>query len=443
MSYARVKRAHRKSRLGCLTCKQRRVKCDETKPQCINCGSRQIACVYANDARAAAPGPDPSSSSPRASHGETSRSSENDTWLNQQPRGFPKLLNRSPLRRSGSSTPSPRPAVHDTEITRHYLEVTAHTLSESSARVEQHWIWHVFVPSLAYTCPTIREGMLTLGAMSLHFSASTRDPLQPRHSGYLTTATTHGEAFVARSRSQLIRLDPGDVDSNTASARLLCVLAFAFLRQYRRYGIDTQEERAWRWLHLLRGVRIVHTSLLKLDQEVNSNIKQDMMPDLFPCTRACSAGPIRSSKGKVMLAYIQQTHAQGFEMLYAALYDGTLNFAEDANPGALAAIRCLERITEHVCRWDEMSSLFRAVCEWPGNLAEDFVRQLTQCHVPALIIYAHWLMLVTLAEDLWWVGDMGAAGIRAVAKLVAGTDGTLLELLQQPLQLLALEDAGQ
>ena len=41
------KRPHRKSRKGCLTCKTRKVKCDEIRPICRNCRLRNQQCVYA------------------------------------------------------------------------------------------------------------------------------------------------------------------------------------------------------------------------------------------------------------------------------------------------------------------------------------------------------------------------------------------------------------
>lgn len=35
----------KKSRAGCITCKTKRLKCDETKPTCTNCVSRKVACA--------------------------------------------------------------------------------------------------------------------------------------------------------------------------------------------------------------------------------------------------------------------------------------------------------------------------------------------------------------------------------------------------------------
>ncbi|PLB48593.1 putative C6 transcription factor, partial [Aspergillus steynii IBT 23096] len=42
----RHRRSHRKSRTGCRTCKGRRVKCDETRPQCRRCQTYGITCDF-------------------------------------------------------------------------------------------------------------------------------------------------------------------------------------------------------------------------------------------------------------------------------------------------------------------------------------------------------------------------------------------------------------
>lgn len=37
---------HNKSKFGCDNCKRRRVKCDETKPECQKCQNMGLTCVY-------------------------------------------------------------------------------------------------------------------------------------------------------------------------------------------------------------------------------------------------------------------------------------------------------------------------------------------------------------------------------------------------------------
>ncbi|TEA10386.1 Sterol uptake control protein 2 [Colletotrichum sidae] len=45
-SRMRQRTPHRKSRFGCKECKQRHVKCDETRPSCINCSTALRRCSY-------------------------------------------------------------------------------------------------------------------------------------------------------------------------------------------------------------------------------------------------------------------------------------------------------------------------------------------------------------------------------------------------------------
>ncbi|KIY70278.1 hypothetical protein CYLTODRAFT_488208 [Cylindrobasidium torrendii FP15055 ss-10] len=42
----RIVRQHRKTRTGCLTCRKRRIKCDEASPICLNCDKREVECVW-------------------------------------------------------------------------------------------------------------------------------------------------------------------------------------------------------------------------------------------------------------------------------------------------------------------------------------------------------------------------------------------------------------
>ncbi|PLB54468.1 putative C6 transcription factor [Aspergillus steynii IBT 23096] len=49
------RRPHKKSRAGCITCKKRRVKCDERKPLCHRCEVRGVECNYAPDSDKSSP----------------------------------------------------------------------------------------------------------------------------------------------------------------------------------------------------------------------------------------------------------------------------------------------------------------------------------------------------------------------------------------------------
>ena len=54
------RKGHTKSRKGCLTCKRRRVKCQETLPECGNCQRLGLTCQYPNVTRTLTVTPSPS-----------------------------------------------------------------------------------------------------------------------------------------------------------------------------------------------------------------------------------------------------------------------------------------------------------------------------------------------------------------------------------------------
>ncbi|KAF7557965.1 hypothetical protein G7Z17_g244 [Cylindrodendrum hubeiense] len=58
-----ARRTHRKSRLGCAECKKRHIKCDESRPVCVNCSSTERKCSFIH-LEATVPLPSPAPSSP-------------------------------------------------------------------------------------------------------------------------------------------------------------------------------------------------------------------------------------------------------------------------------------------------------------------------------------------------------------------------------------------
>ncbi|CAG9939862.1 unnamed protein product [Clonostachys rosea f. rosea IK726] len=64
-----IRRSHTKSRRGCIICKQRKVKCDETRPRCRRCAYGDRPCSYQHDIRegeatSSKPATTPTSTSP-------------------------------------------------------------------------------------------------------------------------------------------------------------------------------------------------------------------------------------------------------------------------------------------------------------------------------------------------------------------------------------------
>lgn len=319
-------------------------------------------------------------------------------------------------------------ADRETELAQTYLEHVAPSFSRSCTHVEQTWPWQVYIPAQALVSSTIRHGLLTSAAFYLYFreqeESNVPDP------NILELATSHVNAFIQQSRAQLHQLDPQQANANVAATRLLCVLALAFYRQERAHGEN--EEMSWTWVHLLRGVKIIHDSLLQSGQAMHPKILQDMT------MRPPSAHSAESSRSSEVMLYISRTRSARFATLRFANSQGWLGL-DDTNSNVLStAIDKLSDITELVCA-GRYASLFRIIISWIANLDTTVVQMMTDAHPGVLAIYTHWLMLLTLAEDLWWIGDMGRAGIRNVLHVTRGSANDLVPVLSWPREILLVK----
>lgn len=91
----RMRRYHSKSRNGCQGCKETHIKCDESKPKCQNCLSRNRVCVY----------PEPSLLKTRKS------SASKDSFKKSSSTTIRKKSSQELDKLSSSSSPSPSPTI--------------------------------------------------------------------------------------------------------------------------------------------------------------------------------------------------------------------------------------------------------------------------------------------------------------------------------------------
>ncbi|KAJ6098630.1 hypothetical protein N7467_000165 [Penicillium canescens] len=215
-----LRRPHRKSRHGCVECKRRRVKCDETRPSCSNCAKRHAECEY--------------------------ESSSSLLWANEE-----ASRSRASGHLSGNaSLSSPTLNFHDLELMMQWCNTTYHTLSRDE-RTDP--VWRNIVPEEALSHPFLMHGILAVSA--LHLARTGPDP--SHRASYLNLAVAHQNQALALFRELL-----GDVNENNAKA----VFAFAGIVVVYTFGFphtpDAQDAWAcvddlYQVLILTRGVQQV------------------------------------------------------------------------------------------------------------------------------------------------------------------------------------------
>ena len=328
--------------------------------------------------------------------------------------------------------------IRDTELAKHYLTHTVQTFTDGGMCEDQSDMWRTLIPAVALACPVVYRGMLTLAAICLHHESS------PDHSGehclgYLETAEAHGKIFVKESRQKLQDFQEGlntkDQDSILASlacSRLLCVLGFAFFRAHRQNGTTLADPAAWTWLHLLRGVKTSYVAVVEACRPGDEIFMRDMTLQLRHHRLTPWMGVGCKSP---YFPYIQQSRRGFIEALRSTLHRGWSSLGDQKTENLGAAIDLLYQVTEQICS-QQFQSLFRTICTWPADVPSGFIDMLVGGSPPALAVYAHWLMLMVLVEDLWWVADIGRAGIRDIIAMCSDADCGVRSLLIWPEQML-------
>ncbi|KAL4919709.1 hypothetical protein BDW62DRAFT_199719 [Aspergillus aurantiobrunneus] len=140
----RVKRPHTKSRRGCYNCKNRRVKCQETKPACANCIHKDLDCLYPTEVR---------------ERGQVVADRTNGETQEQ--------LTSTPLKDGGSSPAiSPSSQISTTPFTGDDLRFWHHFLVDARPYLPfgNEATWLSTIPALAHDCPHLLYAILSLGA---------------------------------------------------------------------------------------------------------------------------------------------------------------------------------------------------------------------------------------------------------------------------------------
>ncbi|KAG7451703.1 uncharacterized protein BT62DRAFT_990182 [Guyanagaster necrorhizus] len=175
-------RPHRKTRSGCKTCKQRRVKCDEGLPICQNCTRRGLECAWSNTGPSIA-----------LMRGELSSSNDGSllTW--------------------GSTNP------FILELMHHYSTSASFSLSSDP---DASRVWSINVPKMAFDPQNhcLLHAILAFSALHIHHA----DPTSPPR--YAAAAHT----FYQQAKIDIDSGKEGTADINAALIALSLVARYEF-----------------------------------------------------------------------------------------------------------------------------------------------------------------------------------------------------------------------
>ncbi|KAK2623857.1 hypothetical protein QTJ16_007038 [Diplocarpon rosae] len=175
-----TRRPHRKTKTGCLVCKKRKIKCDETHPECDNCIKHSLSCEYAPAKANIIP-----SSGYIASNG-------------------PHDLN-----------------MVDLELLHHFSVATAFTLHRDPAIRR---IWSITVPQLGFNHDFVMHGILALAALHMGYCRPERKDFCAAH------AILHHKSGLAKATPALRAFDEENGSAMYLFSALTCIFAYTTLK---------------------------------------------------------------------------------------------------------------------------------------------------------------------------------------------------------------------
>ncbi|KAI5456943.1 hypothetical protein BGZ63DRAFT_475229 [Mariannaea sp. PMI_226] len=392
------RRAHKKSRFGCQTCKRRKIKCDEVKPQCGNCCRFDVPCDFS-------PIPPQSIQSTQAT----------TTLDKRSPRGRPRSnwASWAEQIRLSSTASDPGPCacspkqldIAGFELFHHFITNTAQTLEDDLK------FWSEGVPQLGFQYPCILNLILAL--------------LRPYDAArYLKLA----DAYVTIALQTVTEFLKNLTYENSAPLYVTAVLiCFTALVKGPTLGhlLLVAEHGQVPWVPLLGGVKLVITSmgwsaifsgvLAKYKPEPEKERKEP------PKLSIVDVEDWRSSLNDVsdvLAVLVEEQVRTAYEhevQVLLSCFESTFGRGQDAQKGTTGQMQ--------------------VVMAWVYQLNDVFLTQLDKKDPVALIILGHFCVLLSTIERYWFIEHWA----RHTMQEILGISESCGKWLSWPIQYLGRE----
>ncbi|KAB8227772.1 Zn(II)2Cys6 transcription factor domain-containing protein [Aspergillus alliaceus] len=387
-----ARRSHRKSRAGCVKCKQRRVKCDETKPHCLRCQKHGVDCSYdagqANAARSKSVVSYFIDKVPSLTEQESAALSMSLIAVSAK---IDELLQIKS--QSGRLSDRVR-ALH------HFHEAT--TPSISSERSQN--VMRGKMIRLAFDSPFLMHSII--GAATSHLRR-----IYPEDPSYTMVEAYHWQRAIKQYSEEIsTSVGPHNMDPLYSACLLMTIHSFG-LEEYnpRSSFVFSDDPDALNWLMLQSGLR----HLLELT-----------VPWL---TQSIWWGVFKQSREGNPL---YDDHRPGRVGLHPGLAD--ICGIDDTTTEETNPYHWPLRMLTPLLSLERNSKTFTQYTNFMGRLLPDFYEQLLKKDPPALIILSWWLSLV-LAVDVWWMETRAKSECVAICMyLEESRDPRILRLLEFP-----------
>ncbi|CAG8375199.1 unnamed protein product [Penicillium salamii] len=366
-----TRRSHNKSRHGCSSCKQRRVKCDEQRPTCGHCTQRQTECVYT----AAGPYFFAGKQSRRA------RAADLSCTSNHSPQWEASLNHLQPAEEPTNS------ASLDMEQLELVFQWIQHTHKSLARNEETRKVWERVVLEEGLKAPFLMHGILALSA--LHLSC-TRENEQSR---WLGVAISHKNVALSLFSEQLSNINQSNAKAMMGFAGLVVMFG---LGSALTPGTETGPSLGAliEIFTLSRGVQTV------VNEEFRFLLESNFAP-LFQATPPDVSTPDHVVDAFDHLIELNNRLDQDLDHHDSKCYEQSINLLRN-----LAAFTLAEPTT------------MTLVGGWAIRVSPEFLDALS-CRDPfALVILAHFCGFLNMAHENWCIGPWGSLVLDEICQLL-------------------------
>ncbi|RDW83556.1 Zn(II)2Cys6 transcription factor domain-containing protein [Aspergillus mulundensis] len=412
---------HHKSRYGCLPCKQRRIKCDEVKPICGNCVQRGIDCPLRYFGR------------PTSQRLSALRRPSNPST--------PPLLGWIPtlISATGTNHSFCRRNTRDLELYCHFQVHTAGSFSHLP-RIER--LWREGLPQLAASFPFIGHGLLSLAY--IHLASLSRTPSRT----LLAESAFHVNQALPEYLEALKNITEENAGALFGFAMFVSLWTMANVSE--ECGALLQEARnlPYKRIEAVKGLAMNAARLAHAQKHIfsifwryqrwisNSLLYPAIQRYSAPMLGEPSTSWIRIEDGRLAtLSRLWEenpgmplTHSQALSAALGTLRE-TFSMVTQLTVPAPASHEHgrvespgvdLTEIHQRLSsgRLDDVPSVFT----WFIRLTPDFGRLMEQGNVYAMVVLAHYAILLDRAcHDRWWIHELPHRLV-AMAELALGPD---------------------
>lgn len=378
-----MRKRHTKSRFGCQQCKQRKVKCDETKPACHKCASARRTCSYLASL--------PAVSTPPSTH-------------------HTNVL--SPPQPDHIYSDVPTSYIHGASHVSPIVDDAQRVLQDSPFVAERYSILHLELldhlrSRLFDLAPSVKPGSVDR-VLQLAYGEGLRVPflmdqllaLAAAHKSTTVTGTSRHLYRTESARLQTRALAQASLDEHVVTRdNSLALFAFSsVLGQHVLFDVfssaadlPTMLDKLVQCFDLHQGIRVTAG---KAWEKLQPMLHDDSLSD---------QGYMAAN------ADVTATGTECNELLdhleHSGLDRDTINEYKET-------VRILQYFFDSAhsshCR------IAIAVHEWPVRVSRRYITLLRQRRPEALIVLAYYAVLLYYARDYWAVGGSGAFLIRSI-----------------------------